>query len=267
MGNSSDEKRLTATAAVIAHADVEEALTQVQSDGFHPPDGGLRAWSQVVASHLISALTWGYAASFGVFQLHYEQSLGLPSSQISWIGSVQVFLTFGLCAVSGRMSDAGYSYAMVVIGCSFAVLGTFMTSLATTYWQIFLAQGICTGIGLGLAFMPALQICTTYFKKYRSFALTLGTIGNSVGGTVFPATIQYATPRIGFPWAVRCAGFIALGFSVTACLLFKPYMPARKKGPFVEWAAFKETPYLLFSLGAFLNFYGMYFGSFYVSIE
>ena len=30
-----------------------------------------------------------------------------------------------------------------------------MTSLAKTYWQIFLAQGICEGIGMGTIFMPA----------------------------------------------------------------------------------------------------------------
>lgn len=242
--------------------DIEAASIQ-DDDGFNPPDGGFTAWSQVVSSHLISAMTWGYAGSFGVFQLHYEQTLHLPSSQISWIGSVQVFLTFGLCAISGRLSDAGYSRPVLITGCVLIVLGTFMTSLARTYWQIFLAQGICTGIGLGIAFMPAVSVCSSYFKKNRSFALTLGTIGTSIGGTVFPATIQYATPHIGFPWAVRCAAFIAMVFSITACVLFKPYLPARK-GALVEWAAFKEMPYLFFSLGAFLNFYAMYFGSFYV---
>ena len=30
-----------------------------------------------------------------------------------------------------------------------------MTSLAKTYWQIFLAQGICEGIGMGIMYMPA----------------------------------------------------------------------------------------------------------------
>lgn len=234
-------------------------------DDFNPPDGGWRAWSQVLAAHLINAMTWGYAATFGVYQLHYVDSMALPSAQVSWIGSVQIFLTFAICAVSGRLSDAGYARETVAGGCFLAVLGTFMTSLATEYWQIFLAQGVCTGLGLGIAFMPALSVTSSYFKRNRSFALAVAAVGTSVGSLIFPSTVQYLTPQIGFPWAVRCAAFVALVVCAAACMLLKPYLPARKAGPWVEWEAFRELPYVLFALGAFLNFYAMYFGFFYVS--
>jgi hypothetical protein len=40
-----------------------------------PPNGGFHAWAQVVSGHLVVALNWGYAASFGVFQSHYESTL------------------------------------------------------------------------------------------------------------------------------------------------------------------------------------------------
>ena len=79
----------------------------------------------------------------------------LPPSQVSWIGSIQIFLTFAISAFSGRSADAGYARHAVLAGTFFCVLGTFMTSLAKTYWQIFLAQGICEGIGMGIMYMPA----------------------------------------------------------------------------------------------------------------
>lgn len=232
---------------------------------FKPPGGPLRAWMQVFAAHLINTMTWGYAGTFGVYQLHYTQSLGLPAAQVSWIGSVQVFLTFAVCAPSGRLVDAGYAREAAIVGCSLAVLGTFMTSLATAYWQIFLAQGICTGLGLGIAFMPALSVTSSYFRKNRAFALSVSTAGTSVGSVIFPATVQYLTPKVGFPWAVRCAAFIALVNSVAACLMLRPYLPPRKAGPWVEWTAFRELPYMLFALGSFLNFYAIYTGLFFVS--
>jgi hypothetical protein len=50
-----------------------------------------------------------------------------------------------------------------------------------------------------------------------------------------------------------------------ANIILKPYLPPRRSGPLVEWEAFRELPYLFFSLGAFLNFYALYFGFFYVS--
>lgn len=244
---------------------LEAPIGPTDDDAFDPPDGGLRAWSQVFAAHLINAMTWGYAGSYGVYQLYYEQHMDLPASQVSWIGSVQIFLTFATCALSGRLSDAGYARATACTGCFLAVLGSFMTSVSTEYWQFLLAQGVCVGLGLGIAFMPGVSVMSSYFKRNRPFALSVAAMGTSLGGVVFPATVQYVTPKLGFHWATRCAAFIALVFSVTACLLLRPYLPARKAGPWVEWAAFRERTYLLFSLGCFLNFYAMYFGFFYAS--
>lgn len=235
-------------------------------DYFEPPDGGIVAWSQVLAGLLLNALSWGYAASFGVYQLHYDETLDLPSSQISWIGSVQTFLTFALCAVSGRLADAGYTRAAVAGGSLLVVLGTFATSLCTEYWQIFLAQGVCTGIGLGIVFMPAIAVVSSYFKRKRAFALAVSAMGTGVGSLAFPSTVQYLIPRMGFPWAVRCAGFVAFAMALVANLLLKPYLPPRKSGPLVEWDAFRELPCLFFAVGAFLNFYALYFGFFYVSL-
>jgi MFS family permease len=230
-----------------------------------PPDGGLRAWSQVLACLLVSALTWGTTYSFGVSQLHYTSTLKLPSAQVSWIGSVQVFIVFAMCTISGRLTDAGYARETAGAGCALATFGTFMTSLATEYWQILLAQGVCLGMGMGLVFMPAITVAGSYFQKRRAFALAVGACGSSVGGLVFPSTIQYLTPKIGFPWAMRCVGFLMLFFSILANLLLRPRVTPRRSGDIVDWPAFRELPYCLFALGSFLNFYGVYFALFYVS--
>ncbi|KAK9439454.1 Major facilitator superfamily domain, general substrate transporter [Metarhizium brunneum] len=232
---------------------------------FVPPDGGWRAWSQVLAAHLVNAMSWGYAASFGVYQLYYVDTLGLPSAKVSWIGSCQVFLTFGTCAFSGRLADAGYARETVILGSFFAVLGSYMTSFCSEYWQIFLAQGVCTGLGLGTIFAPAISVASSYFKKNRSLALSFAAGGTSLGGLVFPSTVQYLIPRIGFRWAARCAALVALTICGGACALLRPYIPGRRAGRLIEWAAFKELPYSLFAAASFLNFYGVYFGQFYIN--
>ena len=231
-----------------------------------PPDGGLRAWLQVLAGHLINALTWGLSASFGVYQLHYTESLHLPPSQISWIGSMQLFLTFFLSAFSGRLADAGYARPAVLAGCVLAVLGTFMTALATKYWEILLAQGLCTGLGMGIMFMPAVAVVGSYFQRKKSMALLTAAAGSCTGSIIFPAVVQYLTPQIGFLWAVNCSGFIMLLFAIAINLLLRPRLPPRKSGPLIEWDALREPPYVLFAIGMFLIFWAIYFGFFYVSI-
>lgn len=241
----------------------EEALTDDAK--FQPPDGGLVAWTQVLAGILLNMMAWGYPATFGVFQLYYHDTLGLPEAQISWIGSVQLFLTFFLCTASGRLADAGYIRSTITVGCFLVVFGTLMTSLATEYWQIFLAQGLCTGIGLGIIFMPPLTVISSYFHRRKSFALALAATGTGLGSVVFPAVIQYLIPQVGFPWAVRCSGFVALALSALALALLKPQLTPRKSGPLIEWEAFKELPYLLFTVGAFLFFWSLYIGSFFLN--
>lgn len=231
-----------------------------------PPDGGLTAWTQVLAGNLVNCISWGYPATFGVYQLYYKDALSLPQAQISWIGSVQLFLTFVACVFSGRLADAGYVKETLAAGSAMVIIGTFMTSLATTYWQIFLAQGVCTGLGLGIMFMPPMTVINSYFKKKRSFALAVAATGTGFGSVIFPATVQYLIPQVGFPWAVRCSGFMALVICVVAIIVLKPRLAPRKKGPLVEWTAFREPAYVLFMMGSFFVFWALYFGFFYINV-
>ena len=176
----------------------------IQEEPGPPPDGGTRAWLQILAGFLINSITWGYSALFGVYQLHYTTSLSLPKSQISWIGSIQVFLTFFVGTLSGRAADAGYAQHTALLGSVMIVLGTFMTSLATAYWQVFLAQGLCTGLGMGVLFMPAVAVISSYWKRNKALALALAGSGSGVGSVIFPLIVQRLQPTLGFTGAVRC---------------------------------------------------------------
>lgn len=240
---------------------------------FEPPDGGLAAWSQVLAGHLINSVAWGYSTSWGVFQLYYTSHLRssdgspIPTAQVAWIGSAQVFLTFLICAPAGRLADAGYSRQLVFWGSVLAVGGTFLTSWCHTYWQVFLAQGVLTGFGLGWLFMPAVSVISAYFRRRRSLALAIAATGTGTGSLVFPATVQYLVPKVGFPWAVRCSGFVTLAFAVLFNVLLRPPLAPRKTGPLVEWSAFREPEYVLFVAGAFLFFWALLVGFYYVSLS
>lgn len=117
------------------------------------------------------------------------------------MGSIQVFLTFVISAFSGRSADAGYARHAVFAGTFLCVFGTFMTSLAKTYWQIFLAQGVCTGLGMGIMYMPAVTVVGTYFAKKRTMVLAISAAGGGTGSVVFPAIVQYFTPQVG-KWSV-----------------------------------------------------------------
>ncbi|KAH8671412.1 major facilitator superfamily domain-containing protein [Xylariales sp. PMI_506] len=228
------------------------------------PDGGLTAWLQVVGGHLVVFNVWGYTNSFGIFQSYYASSLSLPPSTISWIGSMQVFCIFAMGTFSGRAFDAGYYLPLLMAGSSLQLLSIFMTSISSTYWQLFLAQGLCQGLGNGLIFAPTVAHVATYFSRRRSLAISTAASGAATGGVVFPLIAQQLLPRIGFGWTMRIMGFVVLANVVIILVVMKVRLEPRKSGPFVELAAFKELPYLLFSISMFFTLWATYFAYYYV---
>ncbi|EEA19682.1 hypothetical protein TMatcc_009825 [Talaromyces marneffei ATCC 18224] len=230
-----------------------------------PPDGGILAWSQIILAHFVIVNTWGYVNAFGVFQSYYTTQLQELPSTISWIGSVQTFLVFFIGTFSGRATDAGYFKFTWSCGMVIAVLSLFLTSLCHEYWQIFLSQGLMSGIGCGLMFCPTIALLPTYFEKHRALALAGAAAGSATGGLIIPIMVKSLLPKIGFAWTLRCLGFFSLATLLPGLFFLRQRLPPRATGPIVEWEAFREVPYLCFAFGMFFVILGLYVGFFYVS--
>ncbi|KAJ5921218.1 MFS general substrate transporter [Penicillium verhagenii] len=155
-------------------------------------DGGLQAWLQVLGSWILFANTWGLTNSFGVFETFYTENLLATSSAsaISWIGSIQLFLTMLVGVFAGWFLDAGYLQALLITGTFLEVFGIFMTSLCTTYWQVLLAQGICVGLGSGLLGLTSVAVIPLYFSKRRMVALGIAATGSSLAGIIYPIMMR-----------------------------------------------------------------------------
>lgn len=71
------------------------------------PEGGLRAWLVAAGTAGILFCTLGYSNSFGVFQAYYihNQLRDHSPDDISWIGSIQIFLVFALGVIGGPIFD------------------------------------------------------------------------------------------------------------------------------------------------------------------
>lgn len=231
-----------------------------------PPDGGLQAWTQVFCAWLAVTNTWGFVNSFGAFQTYYSAILPETNSTISWIGSTQACLLFVVGIFSGRAFDAGWFRPTVLLGVAIQFVGIFTMSAATNYWQLLLTQGICTGIGGGIFFMPVMGLVATYFAKRRGLALGLVTVGNSVGGMIYPTVVRQLLPKVGFGWTVRVLGFINVMCLTVVIAFCKPRLPPRKSGPLWDADSFRDVPYILFVLGICFLMPSVYFVFYYVSI-
>ena len=72
--------------------------------------------------------------------------------------------------------------------------------------------------------------------------------------------VQRLIDSAGFPWAMRAAGFLILGMLIFANLTVKSRIPPtpRPWSPMDFVVPFKELPFSLTVVSAFLFFYGMF---------
>ena len=146
-------------------------------------DNSLRAWLQALGCFILFFNVWGYPSAWGSFQEYYTSDY-LPQSSpasISWIGSTQTTLLVFLGLLWGPIFDLGYYKTLMYSGASISAVGALALSFSNKYWQVFLTQGLCIGLGCGVLFIPTLALVTRSFKKRRAFAVALVFCGTPIG--------------------------------------------------------------------------------------
>ncbi|KAI4254334.1 MAG: hypothetical protein L6R42_007235, partial [Xanthoria sp. 1 TBL-2021] len=253
-----------------------ELEVPAKSTGSDIPNGGLHAWMQVlgafflvfnsciIAHHFIT----GLVNFFGAYQTYYETALlaSSTSSAISWIGTVQAFLLIVVGVVSGPFYDRGYIRTLIILGTIMTVFGMMMTSLASRYWEILLAQALCVGLGLGCLYVPSVAAVSTYFSTKRTLAVGLNSVGGSLSGTLYPIIFRRLRPSLDFGWTTRIIAFIVLATQLISLTILRARTIPNSPRALLEPAAFKETPFALFTLRMFFFLTGLYAPYFYVPI-
>lgn len=266
----------------VAEADIEKGLAEDDTDheknpgaapaagpqpgsGFHPsdfPDGGLQAWLVVFGGWCALFATFGFVSCIGVFQAYYETGplASYSTSTISWITATEVWAMIFFGLIFGRVFDVYGPRWLLAIGTVVYIFGLMMTSLATQYYQFFLAQSICAGIASSACFNASMTSVVSWFFRRRAAAFGIMVSGSSLGGFVMPIMIEKLIPKIGFGWTMRVVAFIFLGLLLISCATIKNRLPPRPK-PLVLWdyvGGFTEAPYALVLAGNFMFYWGMF---------
>ncbi|GAA5894922.1 MCT family MFS transporter [Sporobolomyces salmoneus] len=236
------------------------------------PDGGLRAWLNVLGGFLVLFASFGYTNSWGVYQAYYRQTIyrNHSDSEIAWVGSVQLCLFFLLALVAGPLFDKGKFRYLVAAGSAIQTTSIFLIPECTKFWQTMLVQGVMSGVGIGLCFLPALSIQSHWFLRRRAFAIGIVTCGSSIGGIVFPIMLNklFANREVGFTEGVRASGYLVAASFVIANLIMSPH-PARliaQKPPLPPLRKIMTLTFCLMTGGAFLLNWGLWMPLFYLQI-
>ncbi|KAB8067097.1 hypothetical protein BDV29DRAFT_196701 [Aspergillus leporis] len=175
------------------------------------PDGGHRAWLNVIAGWLTLFASVGFTNGLSVFQSYYSLTI-LSTYSPSDIMDPQPRIPLG-------------------IGTCLLVLGIMTVSISTEFYHFILSLGFCIGLGKGLVFPPAVAIQSQWFLKKRGFVVGLVNrpkfgrwvcvrelcvhrtdLGLLLLGAVWPIVVNQLIEYDGISlgWSLRIIGFIQL---------------------------------------------------------
>jgi MFS family permease len=175
---------------------------------YHPsqfPDGGKNAYLCLLGGFCCLFCSFGWLNCLGVFQNYYQmnQLRDYSSSTIAWIPSIQIFVMFFPGPIVGWVFDNYGPKYILIFGTFFHVFGLMMTSLCTEYYQLILAQAVCSPLGLNCIFQAGTSTIPQWFFKKRGLAFGIMAAGSGLGGIIFPIMATHLIPEVGFGWTLR----------------------------------------------------------------
>lgn len=253
------------------------------------PEGGRRAWLAVAGAWCCNFCSFGWTSSIGVFQAYYSehQLSSYSSSAVSWIPSANLFMLIVLAPVFGKIFDNyGPRYAVILGACAH-ILGLVFLSLSTEYYQMFLSQGILSGIGACSLFYSGMNAVSTYFKRRKALAIGIVASGSSLGGVILPYVLlatrtgnsslnescqllilafcrimfdYLIADGLSFGWTIRAIALMFLilllfaSIATTSNLKHQPTPVSLRS--FVR--PFREVKFVLLALAAYFTFWGVF---------
>ncbi|MDC3002932.1 MFS transporter [Paracoccaceae bacterium] len=212
----------------------------------------------IIAGCVISFVSFGFSASFGVFLRPMSADLGWGREIFSLSLAIQALMWGVTQPLAGAYADKHGSTQVLAFGAVFAALGFALRGLLFDE-TMFILTGFIVGIGTGACSFPVVIVALgkVVEAKQRSFILGLGTAAASAG--MF-AGAPIATTLIGtIGWGVAIF-FVAASFLIILPLLIFVSRASKKPSPLREKlntiqaikTAFSDRSYTLLFFGFFV---------------
>lgn len=262
-----DSKHTTATQPTGSEGEsltIEEKTTNssvVPDEVDEPPNGGY-GWICAVAVAVMNAHSWGFNSAYAVFLAYYlDHGIFKGASRIEYafVGSLSLTATF---LVSPLATFATQRYGIrptMFAGVLCEAVSLICASFANRIWQLFLTQGVLFGIGLGLMFIPATNVVPQWFTTKRSLAAGIAVSGAGLGGFIYNLVAEALIQGVGFAWAFRILGIIAIVVN-TACVILVKDRKGRSKLKNIDMdvTLFKDEGFLLLIGYSVLTIFGYF---------
>ncbi|KAK7897545.1 hypothetical protein LTR67_004172 [Exophiala xenobiotica] len=227
------------------------------------PEGGREAWLCVFGSFCGLVASLGVMNTLGTYQayLSTHQLRDYDESTIGWIFGIYAFLSFFFGIQIGPVFDAKGPRYLVLAGSILLLAAILLLGICEEYYQFLLTIGVMGGLGTSLIFTPAIAAVGHFFLRKRGQATGLAAAGGSLGGIVFPLTLQALFPKIGWAWSTRVVALVDLVLLIFANLFIKSRLPPRKatkENILPDFRIFRDPVFALTTAGTFFVEWGLF---------
>ncbi|KEY57327.1 MFS transporter [Serratia sp. DD3] len=150
--------------------------------------GGIfRGWYIVGAAHILLALIFGAAYSFGALFSSIQTYFNADRFSTASIFSFTALLYYVIGVFSGSLSDKSSVRIVVLCGIISLALGFGISSLLSSSLTLFLLSFcVLVGLGVGLVYVPTVTTIQRWFVVYRGSASGIALAGTGLGTLIGP---------------------------------------------------------------------------------
>lgn len=243
--------------------------------GYTPPEGGW-GWAVVLGAFISIGFSYAFPKSITVFFKDIEVIFNATPSQVSWISSIMLAVMYAGGPISSILVNRFGSRPIMILGGCLSGTGLVAASFCNTVEQLYFFIGVIGGLGLAFNLNPALTMIGKYFYKRRPIANGLAMAGSPVFLSTLAPLNSWLYDEFGWRGSFLILGGLLLNCCVAGSLMRpigpKPQPPKpdeegagqpkrtvlQKINSFIDLTLFKHRGFLLYLLGNFVLFFGLF---------
>ncbi|XP_022082870.1 monocarboxylate transporter 14-like [Acanthaster planci] len=186
------------------------------------PSSEIHNWPILLASFMVTSLTYGTASSVGVFYIEWFREFPESAAQVGGLSISVVVMLLCTSPLAGALAKCYGVRPVVAAGACLSSAGLLLASFARDISVLFITIPFMAGIGFGMSHMGVLFIISELFHKHYATANGIATTGTSVGTIVMPILNSFLIERYGWRGALVVLSAVEANLLVCAGLLRAP---------------------------------------------
>ena len=179
-------------------------------------------WCAVAGAFLISMVGFGAIYSQAAFAEEIGASFGVERSLVMLAYALSGGICFFVGAVAGPLADRFGARLLAGAGMLLVGLGLMIAAAAGTLAGLYVGYGVLVGLGVGIAYVPAIAAVQRWFDTHRGLASGIAVSGIGIGTALVPVLADALQALGDWRAAFTACGALAAFVGLCGALLLRP---------------------------------------------